>query len=140
MSTGYIKFRHSKRKRSKSKPYHYLSSDGFHMYVGKNNYQNEELSMKFANGSDWWFHTKEVPGSHVIVKCEGDELPDRAFEEAAALAAYYSKARLSTKVTVDYTQKKHLKKPAGSPPGYVIYHTNYSLFIDPDISGLTLVE
>lgn len=140
MSTGYIKFRHSKRKRSKSKPYHYLSSDGFHMYVGKNNYQNEELSMKFANGSDWWFHTKEVPGSHVIVKCEGDELPDRAFEEAAALAAYYSKARLSTKVTVDYTQKKHLKKPAGSPPGYVIYHTNYSLFIDPDISALTLVE
>ncbi len=140
MSTGYIKFRQSKRKRSKSKPYHFVSSDGFHMYVGKNNYQNEELAMKFANGSDWWFHTKEVPGSHVIVKCEGQELTDKGFEEAAALAAYYSKARQSTKVTVDYTQKKHLKKPAGSPPGYVIYHTNYSLFIDPDISQLTRID
>ena len=140
MSTGYIKFRHSKRKRSKSKPYHYLSTDGFHMYVGKNNYQNEELSMKFANNSDWWFHTKDVPGSHVIVKCEGEELTDKGYEEAAALAAYYSKARQSTKVTVDYTQKKHLKKPTGSPPGYVIYHTNYSLFIDPNISNLTRIE
>ncbi len=140
MSTGYLKFRHGKKKASKSKPYHYLSSDGFHMYVGKNNYQNETLSMKFAQGSDWWFHTKEVPGSHVIVKCQGQELTDRGFEEAAALAAFYSKARQSTKVTVDYTQKKHLKKPAGSPPGYVIYHTNYSLFIDPNIENLTKLD
>ncbi len=141
MNTGYIRFRKgSKQQKLRSKPYHYLSSDGFHMYVGKNNLQNEELSIKFASNSDWWFHTKDVPGSHVIVKCEGKELPDRGFEEAAALAAYYSKARNSTKVTVDYTQKRHLKKPHGSAPGYVIYHTNYSLFIDPSIEGLTLLD
>ena len=69
--------------------FHYLSSDGFHIYVGKNNYQNEELDFKFANGGDWWFHAKGIPGSHVIVKTEGKELPDRVFEEAGALAAYY---------------------------------------------------
>lgn len=141
MDTGYIRFRKgAKNNKLKSKPYHYVSSDGFHMYVGKNNLQNDELSTKFASNSDWWFHTKEVPGSHVIVKCEGKELPDRAYEEAAALAAYYSKARQSTKVTVDYTMKKHLKKPHGSAPGYVIYHTNYSLFIDPSIQHLTVIE
>lgn len=110
------------------------------MYVGKNNLQNEYLSTKFANNSDWWFHTKDVPGSHVIVKTEGQELPDRCYEEAAALAAYYSKARHSTKVTVDYTLKKNLKKPVGSALGYVIYHTNYSLFIDPTIEGLEEIK
>ncbi len=141
METGYIRYRKTKSKQKlKSKPYHYISSDGFHMYVGKNNLQNDELSTKFASNSDWWFHTKEVPGSHVIVKCQGQELPDNVYEEAAALAAYYSKARMSTKVTVDYTMKKHLKKPHGSAPGYVIYHTNYSLFIDPSIDHLTLVD
>ncbi len=141
METGYIRYRKGKGTgKLRSKPYHYISSDGFHMYVGKNNLQNDELSTKFASNSDWWFHTKDVPGSHVIVKCQGQELPDNAYEEAAALAAYYSKARMSTKVTVDYTMKKHLKKPHGSAPGYVIYHTNYSLFIDPSIDHLTLVD
>lgn len=66
-----------------SRPFHYLSSDGFHIYVGKNNYQNEELTFKIATGNDWWFHAKGIPGSHVIVKSEGKELPDRTFEEAA---------------------------------------------------------
>lgn len=137
ITTGYIRFRkNEKLAKSKSRPHHYISSDGFDMYVGRNNLQNEELSTKFAGNSDWWFHTKEVPGSHVIVKSLGQELPDRTFEEAAALAAYYSKAKESTKVTVDYTQVKHLKKPAGSVPGYVIYHTNYSMFIEPSIDTI----
>ena len=141
METGYIRFKRSnKNAKLRSKPHHYISSQGFHMYVGKNNLQNEELSMKFANNSDWWFHTKEVPGSHVIVKAEGKELPDEVFEEAAALAAYYSKAKNSTKVTVDYTQKRNLKKPHGTVPGYVIYHTNYSLFIEPSIDHIEYVE
>lgn len=138
IETGYIKRKgHSKKQRFTSKPFHYISSDGFHMYVGKNNYQNEELTFKFAQGNDWWFHAKSVPGSHVIVKTEGKELPDRAFEEAGKLAAYYSKGRDQEKVEIDYTLKKNVKKPAGSKPGFVVYYTNYSLFIAADISTLT---
>ena len=107
------------------------------MYVGKNNYQNDELTFKFATGNDWWFHAKNMPGSHVIVKCEGaDELPDRTFEEAGRLAAYYSKGREQDKVEIDYIQKKHVKKPAGAKPGFVVYYTNYSLMIDSDISEI----
>lgn len=139
---GYMKRHASKSKEKspgKSKPLHYLSSDGFHMYVGKNNYQNEELTFKFANGGDWWFHAKKAAGSHVIVKTEGQELPDRTFEEAAALAAYYSTARDQTKVEVDYIQRKHVKKPNGSKPGFVVYYTNYSMTIAPEIQGLTEV-
>ena len=138
MDYGYIKRKHTGGKKVKitSRPFHYLSSDGFHIYVGKNNFQNEELSFRFASGNDWWFHAKGQPGSHVIVKTEGKELPDRTFEEAGRLAAYYSKGRTAPKVEVDYTQKKNLRKPGGAKPGFVIYHTNYSLLIEPDISGL----
>lgn len=141
METGYVKRKgNSKKQRFTSKPFHYISSDGFHMYVGKNNYQNEELTFKFASGNDWWFHAKSVPGSHVIVKTEGKELTDRAYEEAGKLAAYYSKGRDQEKVEIDYTLKKNVKKPAGSKPGFVVYYTNYSLFIDSDISSLEAVE
>ncbi len=114
-----------------SRPFHYISSDGFHIYVGKNNYQNEELTFKFASGNDWWFHAKGIPGSHVIVKSEGVELPDRTFEEAAGLAAYYSKGRDNEKVEIDYVQKKQVKKVTGAAPGFVIYHTNYSMMAAP---------
>ncbi|MDR1766094.1 MAG: NFACT RNA binding domain-containing protein [Lachnospiraceae bacterium] len=118
-------------KQPASKPLHYISSDGFHMYVGKNNLQNEEITFRLADGDDWWFHAKGIPGSHVIVKTGGRELPDRAFEEAGALAAYYSKGRDWDKVEIDYIQRKHVKKAAGSAPGFVIYHTNYSLVAAP---------
>lgn len=135
MEYGYIKHRRIGDKKPKitSKPFHYLSSDGFHIYVGKNNYQNEELTFKVASGNDWWFHAKGIPGSHVIVKAEGKELPDRAFEEAGALAAYYSKGRQNDKVEVDYVQKKQIKKVTGAAPGFVIYHTNYSMVADPKL-------
>ena len=141
---GYIK-RHSSNKNMKkqkltSKPLHYISSDGYHMYVGKNNLQNEELTFKFANGGDWWFHAKGLPGSHVIVKAEGDELPDRTFEEAARLAAYYSKNRASEKVEIDYIQRKHVKKPNAGKPGFVIYHTNYSMMIEPNIENIQEIK
>ena len=106
------------------------------MYVGKNNLQNEELTFKFANGGDWWFHSKGIPGSHVIVKTNGDELPDATFEEAARLAAFYSKNRKSEKVEIDYIQRKHVKKANSGKPGFVIYHTNYSMMIEPDISNI----
>ena len=138
---GYIKKRgNAKKEKFKSKPFHYLSSDGYHIYVGKNNFQNDELTFKFANGGDWWFHAKGMPGSHVIVKSEGQDLPDRVFEEAGRLAAYYSKGRDNEKVEIDYLERKNVKKPNGSKPGFVVYYTNYSLTIDPDISALTLVE
>jgi len=138
---GYIRRKGgSKKEKVTSKPFHYISSDGFHMYVGKNNYQNDELTFKFATGNDWWFHAKNTPGSHVIVKTEGaEELPDRTFEEAGRLAAYYSKGREQDKVEIDYIQKKHVKKPAGAKPGFVVYYTNYSLMIDSDISGIQQV-
>lgn len=137
-ASGYIhKHGGSKKEKVTSRPFHYVSSDGFHMYVGKNNYQNDELTFKFASGNDWWFHAKGMPGSHVVVKCEGaDTLPDRTFEEAARLAAYYSKGRGQEKVEIDYIQKKHVKKPNGAKPGFVVYYTNFSMMIDDDISGL----
>lgn len=144
IQAGYVK-RHTggknvKKQKLTSPPLHYLSSDGYHMYVGKNNIQNEELTFKFANGGDWWFHAKGLPGSHVIVKTNGDELPDRTFEEAARLAAYYSKNRNSEKVEIDYIQRKHVKKPNAGKPGFVIYHTNYSMVISPDITDIQLVK
>lgn len=130
----------SKKIKFTSKPFHYISSDGFHIYVGKNNYQNDELTFKFATGNDWWFHAKGIPGSHVVVKSEGASLPDSTFEDAARLAAYYSKARSQDKVEIDYTEKKNVKKPSGSKPGFVVYYTNYSMMIDTDISGITQLE
>ena len=130
---GYIK-KHSSAKKQKiaSHPYHYISSDGYDIYVGKNNYQNEELTFKVATGNDWWFHAKGIPGSHVILKSNNEEeLPDRAYEEAAALAAFYSKAKDADKVEVDYIQKKNIKKVAGAAPGFVIYHSNWSMVAAP---------
>ena len=134
---GYIK-RHYTGKRVKitSKPFHYISSDGYHMYVGKNNFQNEDLTFKVAVGNDWWFHAKGVPGSHVIVKTNGDTLPDATFEEAARLAAYYSKNRGAEKAEIDYVERKFVKKVAGAKPGFVIYHTNYSMLVPTDITGI----
>ena len=135
--TGYIKRKFTRKKvKVKNTPLHYISSDGYHMYVGKNNLQNDELTFDFAVGNDWWFHAKQAPGSHVIVKTNGEELPDRTFEEAGRLAAYYSSMRGSEKVEIDYVEKKHVKKPKGGKPGFVVYYTNYSLVIDSDISGI----
>lgn len=138
---GFIKKGYRQKKSSvKSKPFHYRSSDGYDIYVGKNNYQNEELTLKFATGNDWWFHAKGIPGSHVIVKSRNEELPDRVFEEAGKLAGFYSKGRDSEKLEIDYLQKKNIKKPNGSAPGFVVYYTNFSLTIHPDISGIALLE
>lgn len=131
-----IKGKKTQKRSEKSKPLHYISSDGFHMYVGKNNYQNDELTFKIATGNDWWFHAKQNAGSHVIVKTEGKELPDRTFEEAARLAAHYSKASGQEKAEIDYIQKKHIKKPNGAKPGFVVYYTNYSMTIPTDITGI----
>ncbi len=140
--SGYIRRHGNSKKKSpvKSSPYHYRSSDGYDIYVGKNNIQNDELTFKLGEGNDWWFHAKQMPGSHVLVKTKDGEIPDRTFEEAASLAAYYSRGRDSDKVEVDYIQKKHVKKPGGSKPGFVVYYTNYSMVATPDISGIELIS
>ena len=141
IGAGYVRRKFTKKKvKITSKPFHYISSDGYHMYVGKNNLQNDELTFHFAVGNDWWFHAKGCPGSHVIVKTNGEELPDRTFEEAGKLAAYYSKNRGNEKVEIDYIEKKHVKKPSGGKPGFVVYYTNYSLMIDSDISGIQQID
>ena len=142
--SGYIKShvsgKNGRREKITSKPFHYLSSDGFDIYVGKNNIQNDELTFKMANGGDWWFHAKKIPGSHVVLLTGGKEVPDRAFEEAAALAAFYSKGKNQEKVEIDYVMRKEVKKPGGAKPGFVVYYTNYSMAISPDISALKLIS
>lgn len=139
---GYIKKSgKGKKKQAKSKPLHFVTEDGYHIYVGKNNLQNDELTFNFAKGNDWWFHSKKIHGSHVIVKVkDNEELPDHIFEIAANVAAYYSSARESNKVEIDYVQKKEVKKPSGAVPGYVIYYTNYSMIATPSLDGVQIVK
>lgn len=127
-----------KKKTEAAKPLHFISSDGHDIYVGKNNLQNDYLTFNFADGNDMWFHAKKMPGSHVIVKRHGkEELSDSVYEEAARLAAYFSSGRKAPKVEIDYTEKKNLKKPPAKKPGFVIYHTNYSMVAEPDIRGIS---
>lgn len=141
IESGYIRRKGPvKKAKITSKPFHYISSDGFHIYVGKNNFQNDELTFQFAAGNDWWFHAKGMPGSHVIVKANGETLPDRTYEEAARLAAHFSKGTAQEKIEVDYTEKKNVKKPSGAKPGFVVYYTNYSMMISTDITGITLED
>lgn len=137
INSGYMKRKGGVSKiKITSKPLHYVSDDGFDIMVGKNNYQNDNLTFKYAAPDDWWFHAKGIPGSHVIVRTNGKEISDLTFEQAARLAAFYSKAKDNEKVEIDYTRKKNVKKPNGSNPGFVIYYTNYSMVIDSDISNV----
>ena len=138
---GFIKkhVNNKKEKSKKSKPLHFIDNNGFDIYVGKNNYQNDELTFKFATGNDWWFHTKKIHGSHVIVKTNGKELPDSTYEYAAEVAAYYSSGRDTDKVEIDYLQKKNVKKPASAVAGFVVYYTNYSMIATPTLEHVKLV-
>lgn len=131
MVAGYLRFKKSGSKKEKvSKPLHFQSSEGVDIYVGKNNTQNDYLTTKFANRHDTWLHTKNIPGSHVIIR--SDDFNNETLLEAANLAAYFSKASGSTKVPVDYTLVKNVKKPSGAKPGMVIYSTNRTLYVDPE--------
>lgn len=114
-----------------TKPNEFLSSDGFTILVGKNNKQNDFLTLKIANNDDLWMHTKNIPGSHVIIKTEGKEIPESTIFEGAMLAAFFSKSKMSSQVPVDYTLKKNVKKPNGSKPGMVIYETNSTIYVTP---------
>lgn len=132
IETGYLRFKASSGKQKKekeNKPLKFVTSSGIDIYVGKNNIQNDYLSLKFANKNHYWFHAKDIPGSHVILTTNSPS--DRDLEEAAIIAAFYSKGKESSKVNIDYTLVKNLKKPAQSKPGMVIYHTNSSLIVRP---------
>ncbi|MGE7599014.1 Rqc2 family fibronectin-binding protein [Lysinibacillus fusiformis] len=129
---GYLKLRHSKKKKKpvKPEPESYISSTGIAISVGKNNKQNDMLTFKIAKRTDIWLHTKDIPGSHVVI--HSSEPDETTLREAATLAAYFSKARESSSVPVDYTDIRQVKKPNGAKPGFVIYFEQKTLYIDPD--------
>ena len=107
--------------------------DGYTILIGRNNKQNDKLTLKTAAKDDLWFHTKDIPGSHVIIKKkQGQTIPDEVIAKAAQYAAYYSKAKEADKVPVDYTEVKQVKKPSGARPGMVIYFEQTTLFVRPE--------
>lgn len=117
---------------SPSEPLHFTSPDGLTILVGRNNLQNDRLT-RSADPNDWWLHTKDIPGSHVIVRSGQSPLSDATLQLAAGLAAFYSQARQSSKVPVDYTRRKHVRKPSGAPPGFVIYGDQQTILIEPSL-------
>ena len=129
---GYLRLRASKKKKKvvKPTPEKFVSSSGIEISVGKNNKQNDYLTFKLSKKSDLWFHTKDIPGSHVVI--HHDNPDEETIREAAMLSAYYSKARNSSSVPVDYTEIRHVKKPSGSKPGFVIYFEQKTIYITPD--------
>lgn len=131
---GYIKNTKGKKQKPPKElpPIEFKSSDGFKILVGRNNVQNEKLSLKTASKNDMWLHTQKIPGSHVVIFGEGREISDEAIEQAAVIAAYHSKAKDSSLVPVDYTRAKELKKPSGGKTGMVIYHEYWSIIVKPD--------
>ncbi|MBR3791311.1 MAG: NFACT family protein [Clostridia bacterium] len=140
---GYIvkQKKKGKSEKSASKPHHYISSDGFDIYVGKNNTQNDYLTLRFANSQDMWFHTKKIHGSHTIIKLGVDkDIPPTTIKEAAELAAYYSKGRESTNVPVDYTLIKNVKKPNGAKPGMVIYDFYNTIYVTPNTPSIEKIN
>ncbi len=131
--TGYLKqTKNDKRKSEKPlPPLKFRSTDGFEILVGRNNYQNDKLTLKTAKGEDIWLHTQNIAGSHAIICTEGKEVPDNTIVEAATLAAYCSKARSGTKIPVDYTKVRFVKKPNGAKPGMVIFTNNKTILVNP---------
>ena len=131
---GYLRRqgKEQKKKKAESEPMVFETTDGFVVLVGKNNKQNDKLTLKTAHGKDLWFHTKNIPGSHTVLVYENErEFTEQAILEAAQLAAYYSKARQSAQVPVDYTLIKYVKKPAGAKPGFVIYTNHQTAYVQP---------
>lgn len=139
--TGILSSKQTRNKKLRAKPvqakpFHYRTSDGFEVFAGKNNLQNDLLTLKTAFKSDIWFHTQKIHGSHVILVTDGREPTDRAMTEAAMIAAYHSKARQSSRVPVDYTPVRQVKKPTGAKPGMVIYHVYQTAYVTPDETAI----
>ncbi|EGP4802614.1 fibronectin-binding protein EfbA [Enterococcus faecium] len=137
---GYLKKKTQKKQKKKkpSQPDQYFSSDGTLILVGKNNLQNDQLTMKTAKKTDYWLHAKNIPGSHVIIK--SDQPSDETITEAAELAAYFSKYRYSAQVPVDLVQVKHIRKPNGAKPGYVIYENQKTVIVTPEEEKITAMK
>ena len=139
--TGYAKRRakaaQRKRKKEKPEPIRYELSDGTEVLVGRNNIENDWLTMKFASKTDVWMHTKDIPGSHVIIRLEDGrsayDLPAELIYEAASIAAYHSKAQNSDNVPVDYVPVRYVKKPNGAKPGMVIFTHNQTVYVTPKL-------
>lgn len=130
---GYIRAVRLKGKPPKSQPpFEYLSSDGYTIFAGRNNKQNDKLTLKTAAKTDIWLHTHNIAGSHVIIVTDGTTPPDKTIEEAAIIAAVNSKAKDSAQVPVDYCLDKFVKKPAGAKPGMVIFTNNKTAYVNPD--------
>lgn len=135
IETGYIhRSRNDKtvKQQKALPPLKFCSSDGFEILVGRNNLQNDKLTLKTADGNDMWLHTQNIAGSHVIIRADGKEIPDNTIVEAATLAAFCSKARSGTKIPVDYTKARFVKKPGGAKPGMVIFTNNRTILVNPD--------
>lgn len=130
---GYIKKQNDNKKKNAKvlKPLHFKTRDGFDVYVGRNNIMNDKLTMKIAKNYDTWFHVQDSAGSHVICETSGKEITDDAIHDCAVIAAYYSKARESSNVAVDYTLVKNIKKPNGAKFGFVVYDTYKTEFATP---------
>ena len=143
---GYIrdtskdKLRRKRKKKTEFKPYHYISVDGFDIFVGKNNIQNEYVTLKLGRKDDIWLHVQGMPGSHVIIKKDNKEIPSTTLEQAATLAAFYSKARNSSNVSIDYTEKKNVKKAPSSKTGMVIYNNFKTINISPSKDKLDKIK
>lgn len=140
---GYLKKKIDNKKKKKKKPTkpsveRYVSSEGVDLYVGKNNTQNEYLTTRLARQDDTWLHTKDIPGSHVVIRHQ--DFSEQTLLEAANLAAYFSKSRMSGQVPVDYTLIRHVKKPNGAKPGYVTYDNQTTLFVTPDQDVIRQLE
>ena len=140
--SGFMKFKKKNNQKQPKllPPMEYMTTDGFRVLVGRNNMQNDKLSLKTASKSDMWLHTQKFPGSHVVIISDNKEISDDAIVEAAEIAAYHSKARDAKLVPVDYTYVKHLKKPQGAPPGKVIYHVYYSVNVTPNKEKIDKME
>lgn len=133
-----LNFKNKKKQSNKETPsmlnnYIKLQVDGYDVYIGKNNKQNDYLTLKVANDNDYWFHAKDIHGSHLILRCNGEMPKISTITKCAKLCAYYSKAKFSSHVPVDYTLIKHVKKPHGANPGYVIYTNNKTVYVDPSL-------
>ncbi len=140
IASGYLREKPKKKNNDKpAKPFHFTAPDGTPILVGKNNYQNDKLTTKVADRMDTWFHTKNIPGSHVIVRNDGADLSKETMELAAMLAAHFSKAQEGSNTPVDYTQIRYVKKPSGSKPGFVIFTNQTTVYVTPDEEKLAPV-
>ncbi len=140
IETGYVRRRKQnggfREKKYKAAPYQYTLSNGMTALVGRNNKENDILTLKTAGNKDLWFHTKDIPGSHLILQCGGADLSAEIIYEAASIAAYHSKGRSSENVPVDYVPVRYVKKPAGAKPGMVIFTNNKTVWVNPALPSM----